>query len=80
MMADIFWDHQLTYQHGETIAEHVKGLVYRGGGGPLVGREPLAGDEGRGGHDGHPGDAVEDGAHVTTEVTVRCDVMEDFLR
>ena len=54
---------------GEPIAKHVEGLVYRGGGGPLVGREPLARDEGRGGHDCNPGDPVEDGAGVTTEVS-----------
>ena len=61
-------DNKRTYQHGETIAKHVEGLVYRGGGGPLIGREPLARDEGRGGHNRDPGDPIEDGAGVTAEV------------
>lgn len=64
---DIFLD-TLTYQHCEAISEHIESLVYRGGSCPLIWREPLAGDEGRGGHDGHPGDPVKDGADVTTEV------------
>ena len=42
----VFWniDETWAYQHGETIAQHVESLVYRGCSGPLVGWEPLAGD------------------------------------
>ena len=60
----------VTDEHGHPVAEHVSGLVDGGGGGALVGREPLAGDEGRGRHDRHAAHAVQDGAGVAA---VYCD-------